>query len=62
MKIIIESLVVENEQDRLRNLSKMFRDFEISKNESGIVLEEPKLAIPLEFPEYLTIKPEDNYI
>ena len=54
-RIVIESLVVETEEDRFRMLSQMLRNFATSKK-SEIVLEEPK------FPEYLQINPEDNYI
>ena len=60
-KIVIESLVIENEENRLRKLSEIIQDFEFSKK-SGIVLQEPKETILLELPDYFPIKQEDNLI
>ncbi len=57
----MESLIVENEENRLAKLSNIVQDFEFSKK-SGIVLQEPKNAIPLTLPDYLPTKPEDNLI
>ena len=60
-KIIIKSLIIENEENRLKKLSEIVRGFEVSKK-SEIVLEDPKETVSLEFPDYSPIKPEDNYI
>jgi hypothetical protein len=57
-KMETKIIIVGNESERM-DLAKKIAEL---SGDNQIVLEEPTRAIQIPLPEYLTIKPEDNYI